>query len=308
MHYNLAIHGGAGTILRSEITPEQENEYREALFHALSVGEEVLKKGGSALDAVETAVTALEDCPLFNAGRGSVFSHHGKHEMDASIMCGQTLRAGAVALVEEVKNPVQLARAVMEKLPYVLLAGEGAKEFAKTIGLPLEQASYFHSDVRYEQWQESLQANQVRLDHAPPRDFKFGTVGAVASDKHGNLAAATSTGGLTNKQFGRIGDSPLIGAGTYADNLTCAISCTGYGEFFIRGVVAHDVACLMEYAQLSLQEAVQKVIHQKQHQLGGEGGLIAIDRHGNIVLDFNTEGMYRGWLKEGQFPQVEIFR
>lgn len=302
--YSLAIHGGAGTILRSEMTDQQEQAHRQALESALEAGERVLQSGGSALTAVETAVKSLEDCEHFNAGRGSVFTHDARHEMDASIMCGATLNAGAVAMVEGVKNPIALSRLVMERSDHVFLCGPGAREFAHRMGLPEAPESYFHSDFRYQQLEEARARNRVQLDHSD----KYGTVGAVAHDWQGNLAAATSTGGLTNKRYGRVGDSSVIGAGTYANNATCAVSCTGYGEYFLRGVVAYDVSCLMEYRGLSLQEAADFVIHQKQAAMGGDGGLIAVDAAGQLALPFNSEGMYRGWVSKGQGRRVAIYK
>lgn len=305
--YTLAIHGGAGTILRSAMTLEKEQSYRAALALALELGEKVLAHKGSALDAVEAAVQSLEDCPLFNAGRGAVFTSAGSNELDASIMCGWSKNAGAVAMVQGVKNPIRLARLVMEKSGHVLLAGQGAEEFARSQAVAFEDASYFHTQQRYDQWLEVRGTNTTQLDHSDPDSRKFGTVGAVALDVHGNLAAATSTGGMTNKRFGRVGDSPLIGCGTYASNATCAISCTGSGEYFIRGVVAYDVSCLMEYRGMVLIDAVREVIHNRLLKLGGDGGLIAADAQGNVALDFNTEGMYRASVRAGEGAHVAIY-
>lgn len=306
--YGIAIHGGAGTISRSLLTPEKEKAYRQGLSDALTSGENILRAGGSAMDAVIAAVVSLEDCPLFNAGRGSVFTAEGFHEMDASLMRGDNLDAGAVAGVSGVKNPVLLAKAIMEKSDHVLLAGKGAEAFAREQGLVFETESYFHDEFRWNQLQEAKREGRVQLDHTAPEDRKFGTVGAVARDKNGHLAAATSTGGMTNKKFKRIGDSPVIGAGTYANNTTCAVSCTGHGEFFIRAVVAYDISCLMEYKGLTLQQACQVVVMDKLVKIGGEGGLIAIDHTGQIELPFNSEGMYRGFVKEGEMPVVDIYR
>lgn len=303
--YTLAIHGGAGTILQRDFSPEQEQQYRTALLDALHLGEAILEHGGSALSAVETAVSSLEDCPLFNAGRGAVYNHDGFQEMDAAIMCGKTLNAGAVGLIRGVRNPIRMASRVLEVSEHVFLCGEAALEFAREQGIELADASYFHSDERFAQLEQARAANRVQLDHA---DQKFGTVGAVALDLQGNLAAATSTGGVTNKRYGRLGDSPMIGCGTYANNASCAVSCTGYGEFFIRGVVAYDVACLMEYAGLSLAEACRRVIQEKQVALGGEGGLIAVDGQGNSCLEFNSEGMYRASVRRGSAGEVRIFK
>ncbi len=293
----IAVHGGAGTILRSQMTTEKETLYQNGLSNALNVGYEVLESGGSALDAVTLAVKALEDFPLFNAGKGSVFTHDGKHEMDASIMRGDTLEAGAVAGVQGIRNPVLAARAVMEKSEHVMLVGKGAEEFAKLQGLLFEPEDYFKVEQRYEQWQQALKEGRVLLDHT---DKKFGTVGAVALDRSGNLAASTSTGGMTNKKYNRVGDSPIIGSGTYANNNTCAISCTGHGEFFLRAVVAYDVSCLMEYKGCTLQQACDIVVKDKLVKLGGEGGLIAIDAKGNVCLPFNSDGMYRGFKNPKQ--------
>jgi L-asparaginase / beta-aspartyl-peptidase len=302
--YSFAIHGGAGTILRSLMTPEKELAYTNALTSALLAGQQILEKNGSALDAVHAAVTELEDCPLFNAGRGSVFTHIGQHEMDASLMDGSNLKSGSVAGVAGVKNPITLARTIMEKSEHVLLAGKGAEEFARTHLLKIESDAYFHDDYRFAQWQEALKDDRIVLDHT---EKKFGTVGAVARDRNGHLAAATSTGGMTNKKWGRIGDSPIIGAGTYANDQTCAISCTGHGEFFIQSVVAYDISCLMEYKGMTLEQACHEVVQVKLVQRGGEGGLIAIDSIGNICLPFNSEGMYRGKIENGHLT-VSIYR
>lgn len=308
--YALAIHGGAGTILKSGMTPEKEAQYKTALREALDAGETILKNKGNSLDAVEAAVRVLEDNPLFNAGRGSVFTHHAKNEMDASIMNGLNLTAGAVSGIQQIKNPVSLARAVMEKSGHVFLSGAGAMDFAKTVNAEFMPEDYFFVQARYDQLQQAIKHDRVQLDHTENRnndEKKFGTVGAVAMDTNGNLAAATSTGGMTNKKHGRVGDTPMIGAGTYANNATCAVSCTGHGEFFIRSVVAYDVSCLMEYKGLSLAEACDRVVKQKLVKLGGEGGLIAIDHQGKIELCFNSEGMYRASLREGETPYIGIY-
>lgn len=291
--YSIAIHGGAGTLVKGMMTPEKEAKYKAALEHALEAGYSILEKNGSAMDAVETAVRHLENSTLFNAGKGSVFTNEGTHEMDAAIMDGKTLDAGAVTLITGIKNPISLARDVMEKSDHVFLAGEGAMRFAKSLDYSLESPEYFYDELRYQQWQEIKDSDSFQLDHSLKKDSKFGTVGAVACDKDGNIAAATSTGGMTNKRWGRVGDSPMIGAGNYANNKTCAVSCTGSGEFFIRGVVAYDVSCLMEYKGLSLEEAASEVINKRMLKLGGDGGLIAVDSEGNISMPFNTEGMYR---------------
>ncbi|WP_018620425.1 isoaspartyl peptidase/L-asparaginase family protein [Spirosoma luteum] len=307
--YTMAIHGGSGTINRTEITPEEESAFRVGLEAALNAGYAVLKQGGSALDAVEQAVRSLEDNERFNAGKGAVFSASGRHELDASIMCGQTLNAGAVAGVTNVRNPISLARAVMEQSENVFLLGSGAEDFARDQKLPIEPDEYFFTELRYQQLAEAQQANKTQktqLDHSK-RNTGKGTVGAVALDQHGNLAAATSTGGLTNKKYGRVGDTPVIGAGTYANNETCAVSCTGYGEFFIRSVVAYDISCLMAYKGLSLKEACAYVVQDKLNVMGGEGGLIAVDRAGNVELPFNSEGMYRAWRNQMGQGEVAIF-
>ncbi len=310
--YAIAVHGGAGTIPQADMTPEREMAYRQGLEDAVRRGHAILKDGGSSLDAVEAAVRVLEDCPHFNAGRGSVFNADGQHEMDASIMEGHQLRAGAVAGVNNVKNPVGLARLVMEKSPHVLISGMGAFEFAHQQHVPLEDDQYFFDQFRYDQWMKTKGTDVYQLDHSKDPDEekerKFGTVGAVALDQHGHLAAATSTGGMTNKRFQRIGDSPIIGAGTYANDATCAVSCTGHGESFLRAVAAYDVSALMEYKGLSLADAVREVVHRKLPLLDGDGGLIAIDRNGNIVLDFNCSGMYRGHCGADGVVHSAIFR
>ena len=305
---SIAIHGGAGTILRSEMSEEKEVAYKEALQEALDAGYTVLEKGGTALDAVEQAVISLENCPLFNAAKGAVFNALGGHEMDASIMEGKTKLAGAVCGVHNIKNPVALARQVMQQTEHVLLMGEGAMDFAATIGFPFIDDDYFYDDYRYNQWLKIKDSEKFQLDHSDIKDKKFGTVGAVALDIQGNIAAATSTGGMTNKKFGRVGDSPIIGAGTYANNLTCAVSCTGSGEYFLRGVVAYDVSCLMEYKGMSLEDACNEVIHHRLQSIGGDGGLIAADANGNITLAFNTEGMYRAAKNNTGYEEVSIYK
>ena len=301
---SIAIHGGAGTILRSIMTAELQSSYEQALRIAAEAGYNILDGGGSCLDAVAAAVVSLEDCPLFNAGRGAVFNNKGGHEMDAAIMTGSTLAAGGVCGVAHVKNPVLLARAIMEQSGHVLLCGAGAEAFARQQQLQMEDDAYFYTAQRYQQWQDALKADVVQLDHSAK---KYGTVGAVALDKQGNLAAATSTGGLTNKKFGRIGDSPIPGAGTYANNNTCAISCTGVGELFIRSVVAYDISCLMEYKGLSLKEACDLVVYDKLVKIGGEGGLVAVDKYGNIEMPFNSEGMYRACRNSDGRDEVKIY-
>lgn len=315
--YAIAIHGGAGTILKSSMTPEKETLYRKGLSDAIEAGEKILAAKGTSLDAVEAAIRVLENNPLFNAGKGAVFTNEGKNEMDASIMVGDTLAAGAVAGIRNVKNPISLARAIMEKSEHVLLAGDGATAFAKKINTEFAPDDYFFDATRFEHLQKAKEADGVFLDHTEGDKFqnplnggekKFGTVGCVALDVHGNLAAGTSTGGMTNKKFGRVGDSPIIGSGTYANNNTCAISCTGHGEFFIRAVVAYDISCLMEYKGLSLKEACKEVVNNKLVKFGGEGGLIAIDVKGNIDLPFNSDGMYRASKKEGEEMIVAIYK
>ena len=310
--YAIAIHGGAGTILKSTMTPEKEKAYLDGLKNAIEAGETILKNGGSSLDAVEKAVRSLENNPLFNAGKGAVFSNAGKNEMDASIMNGVDLSAGAVAGISNVKNPISLAKGIMQKSEHVFLAGNGAIEFAHLIGSEFEEDAYFFEQMRFDQLQQAKQSDGVFLDHTTDKfengEKKFGTVGAVALDIHGNLAAGTSTGGMTNKKFGRVGDSPIIGAGTYANNETCAISCTGHGEFFMRSVVAHDISCLIEYKGLSLQEACDFVVMDKLVKIGGEGGLIAIDKNGNIEMPFNSEGMYRAKKSEDGALFIKIYK
>jgi L-asparaginase / beta-aspartyl-peptidase len=308
-HYTLVIHGGAGTISKSDITAEQESAYLAALEDALEAGFSRLKSSGTALDAVRAAVVSLEDCILFNAGKGSVFGKDGSQEMDASIMDGKYLMAGAVSAVKNVRNPVELAYTIMTKSRHVMLNGKGAYEFAVQQGLKIEPDHYFFSQFRYDQWKEMQDSEEAVLDHnIHLKDKKFGTVGAVALDKYGNIAAATSTGGMTNKQFGRVGDSPIIGAGTYANNKTCAISCTGHGEPFIRAVTAYDVSCLMEYKGFSLQEAMHLVVHEKLLRLEGEGGMIGVDANGNAAMVFNSEGMYRGMMKAEGEKEILIYK
>jgi beta-aspartyl-peptidase (threonine type) len=312
----LLVHGGAGTLTRADLSPAQELEYREALGQALRAGQSLLLQGASAVDAVVAAVSVLEDCPLFNAGKGSVFTHEGRNEMDAAVMNGATGQAGAVAGVVSVRNPVLAAQAVMQSSGHVLLIGQGAEAFAQSQGLAMEGPAYFHTAHRWQQLQAALANQQVMLDHdgqrqpdqPEPIDRKFGTVGAVALDVHGHLAAATSTGGMTNKMFGRVGDSPLIGAGTYACDATAAVSATGAGEFFMRGVVAYDIAARMAYGGLSLAQAIEATVRDKLDARGGRGGVIALDRQGHYQLAFNTEGMYRGVVQGDGSPQIAIYR
>jgi beta-aspartyl-peptidase (threonine type) len=296
----IAVHGGAGVILPEQLTPELEKTYRAALEAALQAGYAVLKSNGTALDAVQAAVIVLEDEPLFNAGRGSVLTHEGKCEMDAAIMDGATKKAGAVAGIHGVKNPVLLARMVMEHSDHVMLTGKGAEDFARANRLIFKNEEYFLTEHRRQQWEKVKDTSITLLDHVSGKEKKYGTVGAVAMDAKGNLAASTSTGGMTNKRWGRVGDTPIIGAGTFADN-TVAVSCTGHGEFYIRRVVAHEVSALMRYKGLSLQEACDEVVFNQLAPDGGEGGLIAVDNQGNATLSFNTPGMYRGVIdKEGR--------
>ena len=304
----LAIHGGSGTILRSALTPEKEESYTKALQYALDEGYRLLSEGKSSLDAAQKAVELLENSHLFNAGKGSVFTSVGTHEMDASIMNGATLEAGAASAISGVKNPIILARKIMEHSGHVFLSGKGAEEFARLMNCEFAEADYFYDEFRYQQWNEVKGTDHFQLDHSVNKENKFGTVGAVALDYNGNLAAATSTGGMTNKKFGRVGDSPMIGAGNYANNKTCAVSCTGSGEFFIRGVVAYDVSCLIEYKGFSLEEACQEVIHKRLLNIGGDGGLIAVNQDGDLILSFNTEGMYRGRKDNSGLNEVAIFK
>ena len=302
----IAIHGGAGVIDRAQMTPEREASYRAGLATALDAGYAVLERGGSSLEAVVAAVRVMEDDPQFNAGRGAVLTHQGAAELDAAVMDGEGPRAGAVAGVRHVKNPIELARLVMERSPHVLLVGDGAEEFALEQGVVLVPNSYFRTERRVRELEQTLREEQEPRKPAAPAGP--GTVGAVAIDRTGNLAAATSTGGLTNKQHGRVGDSPLIGAGTYANNESCAVSGTGQGEFFIRSVVAYDICALLQYKHLPLAAAVHEVIHGKLQRLGGEGGVIAVDRDGQIAMDFNSGGMFRAVRDSRGRREVAIYR
>ncbi len=312
--YIMVIHGGAGTILKENMTPEKEILYRKTLENAIQRGYELLKEGKSSLDAVEASINILEDSPLFNAGKGAVFTHDGKNELDASIMEGKTLSAGAVAGVTTIRNPISAARAVMERSGHVMMVGKGAEAFAKEVGIEVVDPKYFWTQERWDGLQQALKDDSARavLDHGSKglstqnRDNKFGTVGAVALDLKGNLAAGTSTGGMTNKKYGRVGDSPIIGAGTYANNETVGVSCTGWGEFYIRNVAAYDVSALMEYKGLSIVEA-SKVVIDKIGKMGGDGGLIALDKSGNIAMPFNTAGMYRATIMENGKIDVQIY-
>lgn len=311
----LVVHGGAGTITRASMTPESEQQYRAALEQALRSGHAVLAKGGSSLDAVETAVRVMEDNPLFNAGKGAVFTHDGKNELDAAIMDGRTKAAGSVAGLTIVRNPITAARAVMEKSAHVMMIGRGAELFATQQGLEIVDPAYFWTERRWKGLQQELlreggKKPQARFETPlqDQDDRKFGTVGAVALDRAGNLAAATSTGGMTNKKYGRVGDVPIIGAGTFAENESCAVSATGHGEFFIRWSVAYDIAALMKYRGLTVAEAANEVIHKKLVPVKGEGGVIALDAKGNFAMPFNSEGMYRGWIGPDGKPHVEIYK
>ncbi|KVF79804.1 isoaspartyl peptidase/L-asparaginase family protein [Burkholderia vietnamiensis] len=324
----VAIHGGAGTILRDAMDSDTERRYRAELDAILQAAQRVLASGGSALDAVTVAVRMLEDCPLFNAGRGAVYTAEGKHELDAAVMDGATLAAGAICCATRVRNPVLAARRVMEASEHVLFAGAGADAFAAAQGLELVEPGYFDTEARHAQWLRARAAAGAMLDHdaatfafgagrppEPPQphepldpDRKHGTVGAVACDVHGHVAAATSTGGITNKQPGRVGDSPIIGAGCYADDATCAVSATGTGEMFIRLATAHDVAAQIAYRGASLADAAHDVVMNKLPCLAGRGGIIAVDAHGNVAMPFNTEGMYRGYARVGAAPVVGIYR
>jgi L-asparaginase / beta-aspartyl-peptidase len=311
---SIAIHGGAGTILKDDITPELEAAYLKGLNESLAVGYAVLEEGGTAVNAVKAAIVILEDNLMFNAGRGSVFTKKGVQEMDAAIMDGKNLAAGAVAGVRNVRNPIELAAEVMLNSNHVFLSGKGANDFAIKQGIKLEPDEFFFSQFRYDQWKAIRDSDNYSLDHTHQgleelfKDKKFGTVGAVACDANGNIAAATSTGGMTNKKYGRIGDSPLIGCGTYANNKTCGISCTGHGEPFIRSVAAYDVSCLMEYKAMSLQQAMHEVIKNKLPKMNGEGGMIGVDAAGNVAMVLNSAGMYRGMRNSDGEDYVRIYQ
>lgn len=317
--YALVIHGGAGTITPDKLTPELDKEIRGTLLEALSVGEGILTSGGTSLDAITATIQVLENSPHFNAGKGAVFTAEGKNELDSSIMDGATLNAGAISGVSNVKNPITLARAVMEKSVHVMLQGQGAEKFADEQGIERAEDEYFHTDYRWGQLQDAKARQQGPiLDHNGKEhssvedktagDYKFGTVGAVALDKHGNLAAGTSTGGMTNKSHGRVGDSPIIGAGTYANNSSCAVSATGHGEFFIRATVAHSICALMEYGGLSLEDASNRIVMEQLVEMGGDGGIIAVDKNGNMAMPFNTAGMFRGNVSSRQKADVSIYK
>ncbi|MEZ5357412.1 MAG: isoaspartyl peptidase/L-asparaginase [Candidatus Zixiibacteriota bacterium] len=312
-NFAIAIHGGAGTILRAAMTAEKEQAYKNGLAASLQAGYNILKNGGTSMDAVQAAVMAMENNPLFNAGVGAVFTHDAGHEQDACICDGKTKDVGAVAAVRHIASPITLARLVLEKSPHVLFAGDGAEKFAIDNGIVLVEESSFDTDERRKQLEFALAKEKkearehTQLDHSDDQNAKMGTVGAVAVDVHGNIAAATSTGGMTNKRHGRIGDTPLIGAGTYADNNTCAVSATGVGEYIMRAMVSYDIAALMEYKNMSLTEAAELVVMKKFKELGGSGGVIAIDRNGNIAMPFNSAGMYRGFMLADGTMKLRIF-
>lgn len=306
--FALAIHGGAGTILKSAMTAEKEKAYRYALSQALERGSELLKAGKSATEAVEAAVVEMENSALFNAGYGSVFTHDISHELDASIMDGNGRKAGAVAGVKKIKNPISLCRKIMEQSEHVFLIGDGAEAFATEVGEELVSESYFSTDSRKEQLLKIRDSLKTQLDHSDDQLKKFGTVGAVAMDTKGNLAAATSTGGITNKRYSRVGDTAIIGSGTYAENGVCAISSTGWGEFFIRSVAAYEVAALMKFGKLTLEEAANQLIQTTIPEMGGDGGLIGVDAKGNITMPFNTEGMYRAKVDSESGPEIFIYK
>ena len=312
--FSLAIHGGAGTILKEDMTPALEQAYLKALKEAIDAGYAVLEAQGTAVNAVKAAIVVLEDNLLFNAGRGSVFTKKGVQEMDAAIMNGDGRAAGAVAGIRNVRNPIELAAEVMLNSNHVFLSGKGANDFAIKQGIKLEPDEYFFSQFRYDQWKQLRDGDNYSLDHTHTgveelmKDKKFGTVGAVACDVFGNISAATSTGGMTNKKYGRIGDSPIIGAGTYANNATCAISCTGHGEPFIRAVASYDVSALMEYRNLSLKDAMHEVVHVKLPAIDGEGGMIGIDASGNVSMQFNSAGMYRAMKHSDGSEEIAIYK
>ncbi len=303
--YVIVIHGGAGVIKKENMSDEKEAAYIKKLNEALETGNKILKNGGTAIETVISVIKIMEDSPLFNAGKGAVFTHDGKNELDVSIMDGKTLNAGAASGVSNVKNPIELAYKIMSKSNHVMLSGEGASQFAKEQGLEIVDPKYFYTENRWKSLQNVLEREKKKLENEKE---KHGTVGCVVLDKYGNLAAGTSTGGMTNKQYGRIGDSPVIGAGTYANNATCAVSCTGHGEFFIRYVVAHSVSALMEYKNLSLQDAGNEIINKKLKAVGGTGGLVSVDKDGNIAMPFNTPGMFRGFLKSTGEKEVLIYK
>ncbi|MGA9325560.1 MAG: isoaspartyl peptidase/L-asparaginase [Salegentibacter sp.] len=316
VNFGIVIHGGAGTILKKNMSDSLEAAYKAKLEEAIRTGHRILANGGTAIEAVQRTINVMENSPLFNAGKGAVFTHEGKNEMDASIMDGNTLNAGAVAGVTTIKNPINLAYQVMVNSDHVLLSGRGAEEFAKEQGLKIVDPEYFYTEKRFQSLQKikaaeeaktSIDTRKMAFQDPFIKDSKFGTVGCAALDKHGNLAAGTSTGGMTNKRYNRIGDSPIIGAGTYANNKTCAVSCTGWGEYFIRGVVAYDISAMMEYKGMSLQEAAKEVIQKKVPAMGGDGGIIAIDHDGNVAMEFDTAGMYRATMNKNGDLKIGIY-
>ncbi len=306
--YAMVIHGGAGTITRAQMTPEKEEAYTKALSDALEIGQQVLSKGGSSMEAVTQTIISMENSPLFNAGKGAVFTNSGKNELDASLMRGSDMEAGAVGGITTIKNPILAAQAVLEKSEHVFMVGAGAETFAEKSGLETIDPSYFKTERRWNSLQRILEKEkEVGLEETELSESKFGTVGAVALDMNGDIVAGTSTGGMTNKRYNRIGDSPVIGAGTYANNKTCGVSCTGHGEYFIRYSVAHDVSAMMEYTGKSLQETAEHIVNKKLKEAGGSGGLIALDSKGNIVMPFNTAGMYRGYVTDSE-KQIAIYK
>ena len=316
-NFGIVIHGGAGTILKKNMTDSLEQAYQEKLKEAIMVGHEILKNGGTSMEAVTRTINIMEDSPLFNAGKGAVFTHDETNELDASVMDGATLNAGAVAGVQRIKNPIDLAVSVMDDSPHVMLSGKGAETFADERGFELVDPSYFYTERRFQSLQRIKEKEKIALDHDAKvahaidpfiKDSKFGTVGCAALDKNGNLAAGTSTGGMTNKKWNRVGDAPIIGAGTYANNATCAVSSTGWGEFFIRAMVAHDISALMEYKGLTVQEAARIVIQEKVPALGGDGGIVAIDKNGNVAMEFNTAGMYRAHMNADGELIIKIYK
>lgn len=316
-NFGIVIHGGAGTILKKNMSDSLEKAYHEKLKEAILVGHEILKNGGTSMEAVTKTINVMEDSPLFNAGKGAVFTHEETNELDASVMDGATLNAGAVSGVQRIKNPIDLAVSIMDDSPHVMLSGKGAETYAEERGFELVDPSYFYTERRFQSLQRIKDQEKTELDHDTKvsfaddpfiKDSKFGTVGCAALDKNGNLAAGTSTGGMTNKRWNRIGDAPIIGAGTYANNATCAVSSTGWGEFFIRAMVAHDISALMEYKGLSLQEAAREVIQEKVPALGGDGGIVAIDHQGNVAMEFNTAGMYRAHMNADGELIIKIYK
>ncbi|WP_460220224.1 isoaspartyl peptidase/L-asparaginase family protein [Psychroserpens sp. MEBiC05023] len=315
-NFAIIIHGGAGTILKKNMTPEKETAFKTTLEKAIRTGYNILKDGGTSLDAVQKTINIMEDSPLFNAGKGAVFTNTESNELDASIMDGKTLNAGASAGTTTVRNPINLARVIMDESPHVMMAGVGADTYAKEQGLVIVDPSYFYTEHRSKALKRAMEAERIELDHDDKqafydpeiKNFKFGTVGCAALDKYGNLAAGTSTGGMTNKRYGRVGDAPIIGAGTYANNNSCAVSSTGWGEYFIRSMVAYDISALMQYKGLSLKEAAREVIHTKVQNLGGDGGIVAVDKDGNMVAEFNTAGMYRASMNDKGDIEIGIYK